>query len=155
MHTKAYFVSLALILKRQRALAMVCKGKFSAYWQHNLFWQTSVNSDGGSHLRFHIFHSHGCGGRNISIIFENLPSTLPLLGYYFVNDIFGNKKNTDSQLTTFANENTHFKGLSLSFFIVDFRAEMGLQKDLHLRESTGTAQVILIVLFQDLRSKQF
>lgn len=153
-YTQRYFISLALILKRPRALAMVYKGLFLAFWHHNFFSQSSVCSDGGSHLRFPTFHSHGRRERNISIFFDSLPPTFPLLWYYFLNDIF--RKQTliiDWQLLP---GKIHILKVSACPFLVDFRAEMSLQKDLHSREPTGTAQALLIVLFQDLMiSKQF
>lgn len=65
------------------------------------------------------------------------------------------KKNTDNHWQLLPVK-IHILKVSACPFLVDFRAEMGLQKDLHLRKHTGTAQVILIVLFQDLMiSKHF
>lgn len=151
MH-KGSSVGLALTPKGPRALAMVFKGMFLAYWQHKLFWHRSVYSDAGSRLRFHIFHSYGHGERNISIIFDNLPSTLPLLWYYFLNYIFRKKGILIINWQLLPVE-IHILKVSACPFLVDFRAEMGLQKELHLRKSTRAAQAILILLFQDFDDK--
>lgn len=81
-YAQRHFISLVLVLKGPRALQRLVFSLLTS-WHHNFFSQSSVYSDGCSHLRFPTFHSYGCRERNISIIFDSLP-----LRFHYFDIIF-------------------------------------------------------------------